>query len=185
MDGKSCAFIGHRKIDETVDLKIRLQNLIEGLIADGFDTFSFGSKSDFDALCHEIVTDLRKKYPYIKRVAYPVATENALLEKDKERIEKVCFNVLKKEIDFISYEEVKSNDKLLKSGKASYVERNRLMIDESDFCVFYYDESYRPERKKYSKKGLNGLYTSQKSGTALAYSYALSKNKPIINLFLK
>lgn len=185
MDGKSCSFIGHRKIDETEDLKSRLQNLIEGLISDGFDTFSFGSKSDFDVLCHEVVTELRKKYPHIKRVAYPVASENALLEKDKERVERTYFNVLKEEIDLISYDEVKLNDKLLKSGKASYVERNRIMIDESDFCVFYYDEDYVPERRKYSKKGLNGLYTSQKSGTALAYFYALSKRKLIINLFLK
>lgn len=185
MDGKTCSFIGHRKIDETEDLKSRLQNLIEGLILDGFDTFSFGSKSDFNTLCHGVVTNLRKKYPRIKRVVYPVKSEGVILEKDKERLEKIYFNVVKKEIDFLAYEEGELNDKLLKSGKASYVERNRLMIDESDFCVFYYDQSYRPERKLYSKKSVNGLYTSQNSGTALAYSYAVSKNKPLINVFTK
>ncbi len=185
MKGKNCSFIGHRKINETEDLKSRLYNLIEGLILDGFDTFLFGSKSDFNTLCHEIVTDLRKKHPNVKRVLYPVKSECVILEKDKERWERAYYNVLKKEINLLSYEEGELSDKLLKSGKASYVERNRLMIDESDFCVFYYDEAYRPERRKYSDKGMSGLYTSQNSGTALAYSYAVSKNKPMINVFLK
>ena len=29
--------------------------------------------------------------------------------------------------------------------KASYVERNQAMINNSNYCVFYYDENYQPK----------------------------------------
>lgn len=51
------------------------------------------------------------------------------------------------------------------SGRVSYVERNQAMINDSDYCIFYYDENYQP-----------------KSGTALAYTYAKQKKKQIINI---
>lgn len=57
------------------------------------------------------------------------------------------------------------------------------MIDDSDYCVFYYDSSYRPKRKCISNKSISGLWTSEKSGTALAYKYAQKKKKRIINVF--
>ena len=61
------------------------------------------------------------------------------------------------------------------AGKASYVERNREMIDDSDFCVFFYIEEYKPEHDPHRK-------TSGKSGTKMAYDYAVRKKKPIINV---
>ena len=67
------------------------------------------------------------------------------------------------------------------SGKACYVERNQAMIDDSDFCIFYYDASYNPPMRKHS---LRSFSTYQpKSGTALVYSYAKKKKKTIINFF--
>ena len=66
---KTACFFGHRKIDATDELKDRLYREIENLItADGIDTFLFGSKSQFDDLCYKVVTDLKSKYPYIRRV---------------------------------------------------------------------------------------------------------------------
>ncbi len=67
------------------------------------------------------------------------------------------------------------------AGRAGYAERNQAMIRESDVCVFYYDKSYLPVRRKYGKRDLADYQPP--SGTALAYHYAESKNKAIINCF--
>lgn len=58
MKDKTCCFFGHRKIEETLELRTKLYDTIERLITDeNIDTFLFGSKSEFDALCHETVTE--------------------------------------------------------------------------------------------------------------------------------
>ena len=67
------------------------------------------------------------------------------------------------------------------SGKASYVERNQAMINDSDFCIFYYDESYNPPKRKKSKQDL--FEYQPKSGTRLAYDYAKQKRKIVLNVF--
>ena len=54
------------------------------------------------------------------------------------------------------------------------------MINDSDYCVFYYDENYQPEMSKYSKRSIG--YYQPKSGTALAYAYAQQKKKIVINI---
>ena len=55
---KTCCFFGHRKIDETEELKNKLCEIIENLIVnEKIDTFLFGSKSQFDDLCHKITTE--------------------------------------------------------------------------------------------------------------------------------
>ena len=67
-----------------------------------------------------------------------------------------------------------------KAGRASYVERNQEMINHSKFCVVYYDENYLPPRRKNSRRDLFDY--QPKSGTAVAYDYAVKKKKIIINL---
>ena len=65
----ACCFFGHRKIDETPELIERLTREIEILIAEKeVSIFYFGSKSEFDDLCHKTVTELKEKYSHIKRV---------------------------------------------------------------------------------------------------------------------
>lgn len=66
------------------------------------------------------------------------------------------------------------------AGKASYIERNIAMIDDSDFCVFYYDENYTPETR-YFKRSIG--YSHHKSGAKLAYNYAKQKKKILINIY--
>jgi len=51
------------------------------------------------------------------------------------------------------------------------------MIDNGNFYVVYFDENYEPARRKNSKKDL--LDYQPKSGTKVAYEYALKKK--IIN----
>ena len=54
MNKNTACFIGHRKINETEDLKIRLWDLIEDLILNqNVTTFLFGSKSAFNSLCEK------------------------------------------------------------------------------------------------------------------------------------
>ena len=165
----SCCFFGHRKINETTELTERLIKTVEDLItAKNVTDFYFGSKSEFNSLCLKVVTDLKEKYPNIKRIyvrsAFPDISdsyENYLLE---------------------SYEDTYFLEKMRGAGKASYVERNQEMINKSNFCVVYYDESYTPPRRRNSKRDLTDY--QPKSGTKVAYDYAVKKKKEIINLFI-
>lgn len=85
---RTCCFFGHREIENEEELAVRLKNIVEDLIINKkVDTFLFGSKSEFNSLCHAVVSELRKKYPRIKRIyvraEYPEITEryrNYLLE---------------------------------------------------------------------------------------------------------
>ena len=152
---KTCCFFGHREINETEELRSKLIELIEKLITEKkVDTFLLGSKSRFNDLCYELVTEIKEKYPHIKRIyvraEYPYISEhykNYLLE---------------------SYEDTYYPEKILKSGRAAYVERNYEMINKSEFCIVYYDEPNAP--------------TTRKSGTKIALDYAIKKGKEIINL---
>ena len=155
MKEHTCCFIGHRTINETEELKSKLKEIIEKLIVENsVDTFLFGSKSRFNSLCQETVTEIKEKYPRIKRVyvraEYPDINEhykNYLLE---------------------SYEDTLYPEHIRNSGKAAYVERNYEMIDKSHFCIVYYDEQNAP--------------TTRKSGTKIALDYAVKQGKQIINI---
>ncbi len=155
MKQNTCCFFGHRKINETEKLKMRLYKIIENLIKDeNVDTFLFGSKSDFDDHCHEIVTRIKQNHPNIKRIYV--------------RAEYPDINDQYKNFLLKNYEDTYFPEKLRNSGKAVYIKRNYEMIDKSEFCVVYYDEKNKP--------------TSRKSGTEIALNYAIRKDRKIINL---
>ena len=149
-------FIGHRSIQKKEDLKSSLKQTILDLIHKGATTFLFGSKSEFDDLAWETVTELKTTYSFIKRVYVRSANQNISTSYEKYLLE--------------SYEETYFPPKLEKAGKYSYVERNYEMIDNSMYCIFYYNENYIPQSKR-------------TSGTKIAYKYAIRKKKQIINLY--
>ena len=168
---KTCSFIGHREIDENNKLKQKIKECIEDLIIKcNVQTFLFGSRSNFNNLCHEIVTELKEKYPSIKRVCYTCKSEGCTLESEKREYEKLYSNFFRREVHLIAYEEEFEHKTKYTAGKASYIERNQAMISDSDFCVFYYNEKYVPS-------------TKTKSGTKIAYEFALRKKKKVINLY--
>ena len=150
-----CCFFGHRAINKTEELKSKLLEVIEKLIVEEqVDTFLFGSKSRFNSLCQETVTKIKEKYLHIKRIyvraEYPYISEhykNYLLE---------------------SYEDTYYPERIMNAGRASYVERNYEMIDNSSYCVVYYDEQGAP--------------TTRKSGTKTALDYAAKQRKKIIRV---
>ena len=67
------------------------------------------------------------------------------------------------------------------SGKASYVERNQDMINNANYCIIYYNENYTPPKRKKSKRDL--VEYQPKSGTRIAYDFAVKKKKEIINIY--
>ena len=149
----TCCFFGHRTINETDELRTKLTEAVERLIADeNVDTFLFGSKSDFDSLCLELVTKLKEKYPHVKRV-YVRAEFPFISDEYKAYL-------------LESYEDTYYPEKLHGSGRAAYVERNREMIDKSKYCIVYYDESHAP--------------TTRKSGTKIALEYAIKKRREVM-----
>ncbi|MBQ3046959.1 MAG: DUF1273 family protein [Clostridia bacterium] len=179
---KTCSFFGHRKIEETEDIKKRLQSVIVNLIEkEGVKIFLFGSRSDFDFLCHTIVTELKNTYSNIQRRAYTCRSETCILENERAYWEEIYSRIKKRPVSLLGVEEEIEHKTKWTSGKAQYIERNQAMIDDSNFCVFYYNDKYKPPLRKHCR---NSLSTYQpKSGTKLAYEYALRKKKEIINLF--
>ena len=118
MEYYTACFFGHRKIDETEELKNNLYEIIEDLIVnENVDTFFFGNKSEFDDLCHKTVTELKEKHSYIKRIYVrsafqhiPDWYEDSLLK---------------------HYEGTYFPEHMENAGRASYVERNQEMINRS------------------------------------------------------
>lgn len=178
---KVCSFFGHRKITVTEELKRKIREVIEDLVTkQNVLTFLFGSRSDFNDLCHLIVTELKELNPKIERICYTCRNETCILENEKEKWQNLLCNLQKKEITLLCYEKEQEHTTKFIARKASYIERNQAMIDDSDYCLFYYDTNYKPPLKKYSKQSI-GFYQS-KSGTALAYAYAKRKKKVLINV---
>ena len=155
MENNTCCFVGHRTINETEELKIKLKTIIEKLIAENsVDTFLFGSKSRFNSLCLETVTEIKEKYPHIKRIYV--------------RAEYLDISDSYKNYLLESYEDTYYPEHIIGSGRAAYVERNYEMIDNNHYCIVYYDEQGAP--------------TNRKSGTKIALDYAVKKQKQVILL---
>ena len=149
------AFIGHRKVEQKEALKIRLESIVTTLIEqENADTFLFGSRSEFDSLCYEIVSDLKKVHQHIKRV---------YVRAEYEYIDKNYTDYL-----LTFYEETIFPNKVSGAGRLSYVKRNQVMVDMCDVAVVYCDTNYIPT-------------APTKSGTVMATAYAQQKKKRIIN----
>ena len=154
---KTCSFFGHRDTPQTEELKQKVREVVERLIVEeGVDTFLFGSRSKFDELCLLIITELKGKYPDIKRVYV--------------RSKDPCIDILYKDYLLEFYDDTIIPNRVERAGKASYSVRNQAMINASDFCVFYYNSSYLPPKRKRSRRELSEY--QPKSGTSLAFEYA-------------
>lgn len=176
MNINSACFIGHRNIIITDILKNEIKNLIEYLITHhNVIYFLFGSKSEFNSLCHQIVAELKKKYKNIKQVFFTCKSEYCVKEYEKDKLEKLYLNIAKQDINLLAYDEEFEHKTKYTAGKSSYIQRNKAMIDYSKFCIFYYDENYIVKPKSPTAK-------QSKSGTKIAYEYAKRKKKIIFNL---
>ena len=101
MGEKVCCFIGHRKIEKSVELTQRVSAVIQDLMENkGVTIFLFGSRSEFDDLCHDIVTELQKNNPQIKRIMYTCRSEYACMKEKKEERERIARTVTKRDIKY-------------------------------------------------------------------------------------
>ena len=179
---KSVCFIGHRNAKLEVGKVEKLKSLIQNLIVnENVHVFLFGSRSNFDFLCHKIVTELKDKFPFIQRKCYTCRSESCILECEREHWEDVFGYFEKRQVNLLGFEEEVEFKNKWTAGKAGFVERNQAMINDSDLCIFFYNESYKPEKRKSSKHSLS--FYQPKSGTALAFNYAKQKKKKIINIY--
>ena len=150
----ACCFIGHRDTPVTEELKNKLTQIIENLVRqDNVYTFLFGSQSRFDDVCRNVVTKLKEKYPYIKRI---------YVRAEYPRIDENYENYLLQFFEYTYFPKRVEN-----AGRAVYVKRNLEMIDNSKYCVAYYDEKYLPQNRN--------------SGTKIAYEYAVKSGSIVIN----
>ena len=178
----TCCFIGHRQIENLDKVKQTTKEVIEDLIINkNVISFLFGSRSEFDDLCLQIISDLKEKYKEIKRISYTCKSEGIVLEIEKEAKEKLYSNLFRKKIKLLCVDEEYEHKTKYTAGKASYIERNQAMITNSDYCVFYYDKTYVPKKQTQCKHDL--FCCQPKSGTKIAYDYAVKKKKTIINVF--
>ena len=165
---RCCCFFGHREINKTEKLKNTVYNIVEDLIINkNVDIFLFGSKSHFDDFCHNVVTELKNVYPHIKRI---------YVRAEFPHIDDSYLSYLLER-----YEDTYYPPQIIGAGKTVYVERNYEMINKSRYCVVYYDKNYMPPKRKNNRMDLTSY--QPKSGTALAFDYAVKKRREIINVF--
>ncbi len=64
-----CSFLGDGSTNSTDETYIRVKTTVEKLIAeDGVNVFLFAGHSGFELLCLKAVTELKNKYPQIRRL---------------------------------------------------------------------------------------------------------------------
>ncbi len=151
------AFVGHRKTPESPELKSKIFKTVKELIVnEGANAFYFGSKSVFDGICLDVVTELKEVFPEIKRVY-----ARSMYEEISEQYRNFLLRY---------YDETFMPDGVAGAGFRAYIKRNNAMIDLCDVLVTYCDPS--SAEKKWPR-----------SGTYLAVKYAKQRKKRIINMF--
>lgn len=157
------AFIGHRNTLITKDLQEKLfYKLREHLQTYPETQFLFGSRSNFDKMCLMTVSQLKEDFPQLKRVYVRAEFENI-----NDFYEKYLLTMY--DCSFFP-------PQIKNAGKATYIERNRIMIDLCDILYTYCDPCYHVLNKK---------HICSCGGTKAAVAYALSKHKITVNLFTK
>ena len=162
IDFKRCCFSGYRPSKFPFPLKkgnpdfeVFYRNLtttILAMIDDECGTFYTGMASGFDLLASEIVLDLKKQYENLKLVAVvPFEEQEKSYSNDwKQRYDEVLS----------ACDEVVVLSKQYHAG--CYQNRNKYMVDNSDYVVTWYD----------GKQG----------GTRNTLNYAQKKNRYIVNV---
>ncbi len=154
---KTCCIFGHRVFDKTKDIEIKVKKTIIDLIEkENVTQFLFGSKSDFVDFCYSVVSGLKENYPFLIRVY--VRAEYPIVNVNYCKYLKNLYE------DTYFY-----NNKSI-THKNDYIKRNQTMIEKSDICMFYFNKNYIPK-------------TKTRSGTGIAYNYAVKKGKKIVNVF--
>lgn len=170
----SCCIIGHRKINATNDFVEKVKSELKELIVNKHVIrFLFGSNGEFNDLCYKVVNELKQDFPYIKTIFYSRYDEIAFTFEEKEQYD---YKSKTKPFPYKCFDEIIENEQVHKySGKYSYVLRNKILIQESGICLFYFKDDYRLPNIGDKKRN---------SGTKIAYNFAKQEGKYIVNLAL-
>ena len=152
------AFIGPKKFERTVELIVRMWEVIAELVVDdGANVFLFTNESFYDYNCWAMVSQLKMHHPNIRRIH---------MRKDKQK------NKYRLEGTRKSFEKRVLLNSVRNAGMFAEFVRNRAMVDKCDVLVVYCDTScVRMPRIK--------------DETETVMEYALQMNKRVINLFEK
>lgn len=173
MQKKTACIFGHNNIFITNALYKSIEEYVKYLIEEeNVRNFLFSPMSRFDKLCQKVITSLKEDFPDIKRIAYTSYFQRCLLEKDINILNRLNDNFYRKFSEGMLFDERKTYEPKTESKKnISFLARNRSMIDDSDFCIFYYMKSYKPE--------IN--YLPFDAGMNETFKYANECNKKITN----
>ena len=174
---KRCAIFGPRICKLTNDEMKNLELFIEKLIIKiGVTVFLFGTNSEFTDICYDIISKKQERFKSIIRVLYPCRENEGIKKCEKEQYQKLYSRLFKKDITVQDYDEIIDMRHIFNAGKSVYYQRNVKMVDECDCSLFYYQNDYKPPKRKYSK---NSIFYQPKSGTKLILDYAVKKKKKI------
>ena len=124
--GQICVFFGHRFILDKGPVKARLTEVILDLIRNkNVDEFWLGGYGDFDHLAFEVLCDIQKEYPAIKRVL-----ALAYFPKDQED-----YDWKKRFYDHVFCPEGIEEGPL----RFAICRRNKWLAQNADFVVCYVD----------------------------------------------
>lgn len=123
---KTCAFTGHRDLDDDFSVK-KLRKEIKNAAEKGVEIFYSGMAMGFDLIAAEEVLKIKKSYPDVKIVAcIPFyQQEKSFPEQDKKRYAKI----LKKADEIVYVSEHYFNGCMQK--------RDRYMADRADMLITY------------------------------------------------
>ncbi len=138
-----CSVFGHRKIEEPID-QVLLENVFVDLIENkDIREFYFGGFGEFDELCYKIISKLKILYPYIRRI-YCLTDEKHL-----------SYAKLPNYLKENEYEEFMFLPLTFYGWYKRIYIRNCAMIDDSDYIVFYVNQTKNSGAHKallYAKK---------------------------------
>ena len=152
---KCCCFTGHRKINVTNELIVRLNKTLTDLIENGATDFYAGGALGWDSIAAEAVLKLREIYPQIKlHLVLPCSSEEQTIKwSDTQKAE---YQNIPNAADKVEYTSDRYYDGCMKV-------RNARLVELADCCVCYYDNRSR-------------------SGTGQTVRMAMNKKIKIINL---
>lgn len=131
-NGLACMFIGHRYIPEEDQLFVeqQVQDLIVGLIGEGYTTFYCGSSTGFDMLCGKWVLKLKKIIPELRLIlALPCRGKECVWGIQYRKI----YTTFVERADDVIYIDQEYTNNCIK-------ERNRYIVEHSDFCLCYLNQ---------------------------------------------
>lgn len=132
---KICCEFGHSDFDAGDDVLIEIRNKLLYLIEEeNYDTFYLGNKGLFDYFIAKELYELKRIYPHINRVLVLAYLNQKVSEYEREYRKKMF-----DEIIFPPLEKVPL--------RYAYSKRNKWIIDNSDYAIFFVDYSWGKSMK--------------------------------------